>query len=227
MGFYAANQTLCPPQDLLAPFKYGFHREIVTGTTEEQTIYYITPEGTRIGSRKALDPHIKDLKHVNQENFTFLPITLQINDPLHKYQSTRPAPTRRPTPRCPQWLHQIAFEDNTPRPPNEDNIHQGKTKPRRLMDIKIDITNLPRGYRWQIDRARQHQLEIRGTSSDPESYRHGTKKGEKLENSSRRDNNRSPKPKRAIPPKRPMMGIHEVIIYKDKPPDEADRHEWP
>ena len=97
------------------------------------------------------------------------------------------------------------------------------------MDIKIDSTNLPRGYRWQIDRARQQQLENRGTSSDPKSYRHGTKKGEKLENSSRRDSNQSPKPKRAIPPgpKRPMMGIHEVIIHKDKPPDEADRHEWP
>ena len=35
------------------------------------------------------------------------------------------------------------------------------------------------------------------------------------------------KPKPATPPRQPLLGIHEVIIYKDKPPGEADGHEWP
>ena len=48
------------------------------GTLGEQKIYYITPKGTRIGSRKSLDQYIKDLEHVGQENFSFLTITLPI-----------------------------------------------------------------------------------------------------------------------------------------------------
>ena len=43
-----------PSEDFLALFKHGFHREIVTGTMGKQKIYYITPDGTRVGTRKAL-----------------------------------------------------------------------------------------------------------------------------------------------------------------------------
>ena len=82
------------PKEFLAPFKHGFHREIVTGTREEQTkVYYITPGGIRTGNMKALKPYLEEFKDISQKNFTFLPITLQIKDPLHRYQSTHPIPT--------------------------------------------------------------------------------------------------------------------------------------
>ena len=140
----------------LTPFKHGFHREIMTGTREEQTkIYYITPDGTRIGSRKALNPYLERFRDIGQDNFTFLPITLQINDPLQKYQSTRPIPTPYRQIQCPQWLHEVDFKDNSHGIPRENGTHrqptqQGETKLRRLMDLKLDITKLPRGYLWQL-----------------------------------------------------------------------------
>ena len=70
------------PKDFLTPFRHGFHREVVTGTREEQKkIYYTTPDGTRVGTRKALNPYLEVFEDIGQENFTFLPITLQIKDP--------------------------------------------------------------------------------------------------------------------------------------------------
>ena len=53
----------------LTPFRHGFHREIRTGTREEQTkIYYITPNGTRIGTRKALNPYLEKFRDIGQDN---------------------------------------------------------------------------------------------------------------------------------------------------------------
>ena len=49
----------------------------------------------------------------------------------------------------------------------------------------------------------------------------------KSESSPTPDSRRPPDSKLTIPPKRPMTGIHKVVIYKDKPPDEVDHHEWP
>jgi len=163
----------------LAPFKHGFHREIVTGTREEQTkIYYITPGGIRTGNMKALKPYLEEFEDISQENFTFQPITLQFKDPLHRYQSTRKAPTPYQPPRCPQWLHEVNFRNNTPGSPTEStennrSTQQGKPKLRRLMDIKIDITGLPRGYLWQIDQERQRRIKNEKSDINPEPQRSG------------------------------------------------------
>ena len=214
------------PRKLLAPFKHGFHREIVTGPREGQTkIYYITPGGIRTGNMKALEPYLEEFGDISQENFTFQPITLQFKDPLHRYQSTRKAPTPYLPPRCPQWLHEVNFKDNTPRSPTENNrsTQQGKPKLRRLMDIKLDVTNLPRGYLWQIDQERQRRIKNEKSDINPEPQRSENEEQKKPKNHPQRKDNQQPK---NTTPKRPMMGIHK-IIYKDKPPDEVDRHEWP
>ena len=152
-----------------------------------------------------------------------------IKDPLHKFQSTRPAPTPYQPPRCPQWLHEVNFRDNTPRLSTKVETHsqptqQGKPKLRRLMDIKLDITGLPKGYRWQIDQERQRRIENEKTDINPKPRRSGDEERKEQKNHPQWKN--SQQPQHATPPKRPMMGIYKVI-YKDKPPDEVDRHEWP
>ena len=218
------------PKEFLTPFKRGFHREIVTGPREEQTkVYYITPGGIRIGNMKALKPYLKEFKDLGQKNFTFLPIALQIKDPLHKYQSIRPIPTWHQPFRCPQWPHEANFRNNTPGSPTRDETRyqpeqRGKTKLKRLMDIKIDISGLPRGYRWQIDQERRRQIEERKTSTTPEPHRSGDEERKQPKNHSQRGHNQQLK--QAVPPKQPMMGIYKVI-YKDKPPDDNNYHGWP
>ena len=203
-------------------------------------IHYIAPDGTRIGSKRALKPYLEEFKDLDQENFTFQPITLQIKDPLHKYQSTRPIPTPYRPPRCPQWLHEVNFRDDTPRPPARDDqsTQRGKIKPRRLMDIKIDITGLPRGYRWQIDQERRRRIEDGKTGINPNrrppmsfaqkpngGIRSVVEERRQQKNHTQRESDNQ-QPKHAAPPKRPMMGIYKVI-YKDKPPDDTDHHDWP
>ena len=178
---------------------------------------------------KALKPYLEEFEDISQENFTFQPITLQFKDPLHRYQSTRKAPTPYQPPRCPQWLHEVNFRSNTPGPPTEAETHnqsaqQGKPKLRRLMDIKIDITGLPKGYRWQIDQERQRQIKDGKAGINPKPHRSGDEERREQKNHPQRKN--SQQPKHATPPKRPMMGIYKVI-YKDKPPEDTNYHEWP
>ena len=217
------------PRKLLAPFKHGFHREVVTGPREEQIkIYYITPGGIRTGNMRALEPYIEEFGDISQENFTFQPVTLKFKDPLNKFQSTRKAPTPYQPPRCPQWLHEVNFKDNTPRSPTEStgnnrSTQQEKPKLRRLMDIKLDVTNLTRGYLWQIDQERQRRIKKEESDINPEPQRSENVEKEKPKNYPQRKGNQQPE---NTTPRRPMMGIHKVT-YKDKPPDEVDRHEWP
>ena len=84
----------------LAPFKHGFHREIVKSATGRKTVYYLTAGGVRLESKKKLIPHIKHLENITVENFNFAPIELPIADPLNIYQSTCSAGnlSRRSTP---------------------------------------------------------------------------------------------------------------------------------
>ena len=92
------------------------------------------------------------------------------------------------------------------------------------MDIKIDITGLPKGYLWQIDQERQRRIKNEKPDINPEPHRSGD--GERREPQSHPKRKDSQPPKNTMQPKRPMMGIYKVI-YKDKPPDEIDPHEWP
>ena len=122
-------------KSFLAPFKYGFHREIRTGPREEHTkIYYITPDGTRVGSRRALNPYLEEFRDIGQDNFNFSPVALQIKDPLQKYQSTQPFPTPyRPAIQCPQWLYEVDFKNNTryDGAPRRGGTHRQPTQPNR------------------------------------------------------------------------------------------------
>ena len=200
------------PKEFLAPFKHGFHREIVTGPREQIKIYYITPRGIRIGNMKALEPYLEGFGDISQKNFNFQPIPLQLKDPLHRYQSTRKAPTPYQPPRCPQWLHEVNFR--TSDTPYSRQTQKEKPRLQGLMDIKVDIATLPKGYLWQIDQRRQQRNKKPDIGPEP---RQG-------KNEERTD---SQQPKNTVLPKRPMMGICKVTNYKDKPPDEHNRHEWP
>ena len=206
----------------LTPFKHGFHREILTGTREEQTmIHYIAPNGTRISSKRDLNPYIEEYRDISQDNFNFKPVKLQIKDPLQKYQSTRPIPTpTHRSNRCPQWLHEVDFKDNTPRQPKQ----QGEVKPRRLMDIKLDISKLPQGYLWQLDQKRR-QSKAAATKTTPE-FNRDDDGGQKPPTSLLQGNDRW-QSKYTTSNKRPMRGVHNVMNYKDEPPDEHNRYEWP
>ena len=221
-------------KSFLTPFKYGFHREIRTGPREEHTkTYYITPDGTRVGSRRALNPYLEEFRDIGQDNFNFSPVALQIKDPLQKYQSTQPFPTpHRPAIQCPQWLCEVNFKDNTRYDgalrrggTHRQPTQQGETKPRRLMDIKLDITNLPRGYRWQLDQEKQRQFKNITINATPKFDRSDDKEQKMPINYPQRDDQQQSK--YAASNKQPMRGSHNVINYKDKPPDEQNRHEWP
>ena len=84
------------------------------------------------------------------------------------------------------------------------------------MDVKIDITTLPKGYLWQIDQRRQRRIKSKKPDISPEPRQNGHKE--------RKDGQQ---PKNTTLPKRPMTGTYKVMNYKDKPPDEHNRHEWP
>ena len=203
-----------PLKEFLAPFRHGFHREIVTGPREQIKIYYITPCGVRVGSRMDLEPYLEEFWGIGQKNFNFQPITLQFKDPLHKYQSTRKIPTPYKPPRCPQWLHEVNFRaSDTPYP---RQTQKEKPKLQGLMDVTIDITTLPRGYLWQIDQKRQRRIKSERPVINPEPRR-----------SEHRERKDSQQPKNTMLPKRPMTGIYKVMNYKEKPPDKDDRHDWP
>ena len=90
-----------PSNAFLAPFRHGFHREIVRSANGKTlTIYYLTEDGVRLRSKKELGPHIKHLQGITKDNFNFLPVELPIADPTNKYQSTRSSnATRRSIPR--------------------------------------------------------------------------------------------------------------------------------
>ena len=184
-------------------------------------IHYIAPDGTRISSKRALNPYIEEFRDISQDNFTFKPVKLQIKDPLQKYQSTRPIPTPHRPGRCPQWLHEVDFKDNTPRQPKQ----QGEVKPRRLMDIKLDVSKLPRGYLWQLDQEKRRQFKATTTKTMPEFNRNDDGSQKPPTNHSQRNDRRQSK--YATSNKRPMRGVHNVMNYKDKPPDEHNRYEWP
>ena len=78
-----------PLKTFLTPFKHGFHREIVESPTGKRITHYITSEGEKITDKNNLGPHIKHLKDITEENFTFQPTEFPIRDPLNKYQSIR------------------------------------------------------------------------------------------------------------------------------------------
>ena len=207
------------PREFLAPFKHRFHREIVTGPREQIKIYYITPCGIRVGNMKALEPYLKEFRDISQKNFNFQPVTLQFKDPLHRYQSTRKAPTPYQPPRCPQWLHEVNFR--TSDTPYSQQTREGKPRLQRLMDVKVDIATLPKGYLWQIDQRRQQM--IKNEKQEPERGEN-EKREEPQSHPQRKDSQR---PENTVLPRRPMMGIYRVTNYKDKPPDEHNLHEWP
>ena len=57
-----------PFNAFLAPFGHGFHREIVRSANGKTlTIYYLTEDGVRLGSKKEVGPHIKHLQARTQE----------------------------------------------------------------------------------------------------------------------------------------------------------------
>ena len=184
-------------------------------------IHYIAPNGTRISSKRDLNSYIKEYKDISQDNFNFKPVKLQIKDPLQKYQSTRPIPTpTHRSNRCPQWLHEVDFKDNTPRQPRQ----QGEVKPRRLMDIKLDISKLPQGYLWQLDQKRRQSKAA--TTKTTLEFNRDDDEGQKPPTGLSQGNNRW-QSKYTTSNKRPMRGVHNVMNYKDKPPDEHNRYEWP
>ena len=168
---------------------------------------------------KALEPYLEGFGDISQKNFTFQPVTLQFKDPLHRYQSTRKAPTPYQPPRCPQWLHEVNFR--TSDTPYSQQTREGKPRLQRLMDVKVDIATLPKGYLWQIDQRRQQM--IKNEKQEPE--RGENEKREESQNHPQRKD--SQRPENTVLPRRPMMGIYRVTNYKDKPPDEHNLHEWP
>ena len=172
---------------------------------------------------KALEPYLEGFGDISQKNFTFQPVTLQFKDPLQRYQSTRKAPTPYQPPRCPQWLHEVNFRTSD----TTYNQQTQKERPRlqRLMDVKVDITTLPKGYLWQIDQRRQQRIKNEKPDINPEPRQSGN--GERKEPQSHPQRKDSQQPKNTMLPKRPMTGIYKVTNYKDKPPDEHNRHEWP
>ena len=211
------------PKEFLAPFKRGFHREIVTGPREQIKIYYITPCGIRIGNMKTLEPYLEGFGDISQKNFTFQPVTLQFKDPLQKYQSTRKAPTPYQPPRCPQWLHEVNFRASDT--PYSRQIQEGKPRLQRLMDVKVEIATLPKGYLWQIDQRGQQKIKNEKQDINPEPRRNEDEERKKPQSHPQRKD--SQQPENTTVPRRPMTGIYKVTNYKDKPPDEHNRNEWP
>ena len=172
---------------------------------------------------KTLEPYLEGFGDISQKNFTFQPVTLQFKDPLQKYQSTRKVPTPYQPPRCPQWLHEVNFRASDT--PYSRQIQEGKPRLQRLMDVKVDIATLPKGYLWQIDQRRQQKIKNEKQDINPEPQRSGNEERGETQSHPRRED--SQQPEITTMPRRPMTGIYKVANYKDKPPDEHDRLEWP
>ena len=123
-----------PSNAFLAPFRYGFHREIVRSANGKTlTIYYLTEDGVRLRSKKEVVPYIKHLQGITKDSFNFLPVEPPIADPTNKYQSTRSANTTRRS--IPRVVHREPYQstDDSAHSAEEARRHQ-KTGPQWEQD---------------------------------------------------------------------------------------------
>ena len=130
--------------DLLLPFEFGFHREIVIGSDDKsETVYYTIQSGDKTKSLRSRQEVMLYLKNhptgsLTEENFSFRRkehLLREEQDPQGHHQSVRRAKTaRRSTnPSIPQAPYQPM--------PNDDYTNRGRNQ-----------TENPHTYAWDSNR---------------------------------------------------------------------------
>ena len=89
-AYGATYSNNLPPDNLLIPFQYGFHREVVKSANGKTLrVYYNTETGTSLRSKKDVDPHIEKTQGITRDDFDFSGAVLPLEDPTKRYQSVR------------------------------------------------------------------------------------------------------------------------------------------
>ena len=142
---HATRRGNVEEDDLILPFKHGFHRRVVVGGDGKRSVYYITPDRTAsIRSRKEMMHRLQQLPMtgLSIDNFTFEDAILHIDDREERYQSVRQAdPSRRPTfHNIPQAVYRPSQNEN---PAPRTFGHQDRTRRENPPGHAWDSTDVP------------------------------------------------------------------------------------
>ena len=142
---HATRRGNVEEDDLILPFKHGFHRRVVVGGDGKRSVYYITPDRTAsIRSRKEMMHRLQQLPTtgLSINNFTFEDAILHIDDREERYQSVRQAdPSRRPAfHNIPQAVYRPTQNEN---PAPRTFGHQDRTRRENPPGHAWDSTDVP------------------------------------------------------------------------------------